>query len=156
MRLTLAVRLGARLGARRLPLPAALPALMPTPGLLTWLAYHPFPCPGSLSLQVRTSCAVPVQGASLALALHRLPGAYVASLGRLDTVHVLLLSLLLVAGAGAGLAMGRSLERQARQAWLERRRRRGELMSPATALGPPPTAAAAAAAAAANAAAGRL
>lgn len=67
---------------------------------------------------------VVVQGASLAVALYRLPGAYLATLGRLDTVHILLLGLLLGAGAFAGLSWSRELERRARQEWLARRWRR--------------------------------
>lgn len=76
---------------------------------------------------------MPVQGASLAIALYRLPAAYTATLGRTDSVHVLLLGLLLTIGACAGLCVARELERQARGAWLERQQRRGTIVVP----GPP-------------------
>lgn len=75
-------------------------------------------------LQLRLSRALPVQGANLALALHRLPHAYTATLGHLDTAHVLLLGLLLVAGAGGALLLAREQERRMREAWLLRRMRR--------------------------------
>lgn len=75
--------------------------------------------------------ALPVQGASLAMALYRLPGVYAGMLGRLDTVHVLLLGLLLAAGALAALAACQTLERRQREVWLARRVRRGAGMSAA-------------------------
>lgn len=62
-----------------------------------------------------------VQSIGLAIALHCLPGAYTHALGHLDTVHVLLLALLLVGGAGAGLTLCQTLELKQREAWMARR-----------------------------------
>lgn len=73
-----------------------------------------------------------MHAACLALMLHRLPTAYQAALGRLDTVHVLLLGLLLGAGAAAGLALARAWEARAREAWVAGRRHRAALMSAAS------------------------
>jgi hypothetical protein len=91
-------------------------------------------------LQLPLNRAVPVQGASLALALYRLPATYAAALGHLDTVHVLLLGLLLCGGALAALALCATMERRQRQAWLERRVRRGEGMSAAASAAATPQA----------------
>lgn len=104
---------------------------------ICWFVVHTcgldFLLAAPMLLRMRMSRMLPVQAISLALALWRLPATYESVLGRLDTVHVLLLGLLLIAGALAGLAIAHALERQHRQLWLARRVRRGEGMSSAAA-----------------------
>ncbi|PRW33558.1 ABC transporter permease isoform A [Chlorella sorokiniana] len=78
-----------------------------------------------LLLRLRTNHALPVQFASLCLALFRLPDAYEATLGRVDTVHLMLLGLILIVFSLAALWALWLAELRMRDAWLERRRRRG-------------------------------
>ncbi|KAI3425232.1 hypothetical protein D9Q98_009000 [Chlorella vulgaris] len=79
-------------------------------------------------LRLPMSQALPVHATSLVMALYRLPNAYTAALGPLDTVHVLLLAILLTLGALAALMVCQALEQQQRDEWLVRRVRRGEGM----------------------------
>ena len=65
-----------------------------------------------------------MQSACLALALSHLPVAYTGALGELDTVHVLLLGLLCILAAMAGLTMAQAVEIRQRHAWLQRRLQR--------------------------------
>ncbi|KAL4435411.1 hypothetical protein ABPG77_006173 [Micractinium sp. CCAP 211/92] len=106
---------------------------------IVWFVFHTcslsFLLLAPLLLRMRTSRALPVQACCLALALHRLPRAYASVLGRVDTVHLLLLGMLLLLGAAGGLSLAQAIECKQRVAWLGRRVRRAAATMAAATIG---------------------